>query len=64
MIERTTVEALIRDAYAARHRGDLDALMDYLHPDCSYRLAGGPAEQQSAHAHVSPVIARRATWLT
>ena len=42
MTERAAVEALIRDAYAARHRGDLDALMEYLHPDCSYRLAGGP----------------------
>ncbi|WP_332683570.1 nuclear transport factor 2 family protein [Bosea sp. (in: a-proteobacteria)] len=42
MVERAVVEALIRDAYAARHRGDLDALMDCFHPDCSYRLAGGP----------------------
>jgi len=42
MTERAAVEALIRDAYAARHRGDLDALMGYFHPDCSYRLAGGP----------------------
>jgi len=42
MTERAAIEALIRGAYAARHRGDLDALMEYLHPDCSYRLAGGP----------------------
>lgn len=42
MTERAAVEALIRDAHAARHRGDLDALMDYLQPDCSYRPAGGP----------------------
>ncbi len=42
MTERAAVEALIKDAYAARYRGDLDALMGYFHPDCSYRLAGGP----------------------
>ena len=42
MTERAAVETLIRDAYAARYRGDLDALLEYPHPDCSYRLAGGP----------------------
>jgi len=51
MTERATVEALIRDAYAARHRGDLDVLMEYLHPDCSYRLAGGP---QAAEVFAEP----------
>jgi ketosteroid isomerase-like protein len=51
MTERAAVETLIRDAYAARYRGDLDALMEYLHPDCSYRLAGGP---QAAEVFVQP----------
>ncbi|MGX1785527.1 nuclear transport factor 2 family protein [Bosea sp. NPDC055332] len=51
MTDRAAVEALIRDAYAARHRGDLDALMGYMHSDCSYRLAGGP---QAAEIFVQP----------
>ena len=42
MIERTAVADLIRSAYAARHRGDLDGLMSHFHEACSYRLAGGP----------------------
>jgi ketosteroid isomerase-like protein len=42
MTDTGAIGVLIRDAYAARHRGDLDALMDYFHPQCSYRLAGGP----------------------
>lgn len=36
-------KALIRDAYAARHRCDLDAVMGFFHPQCRYRLVGGPA---------------------
>lgn len=51
MTDRAAVEALIRDAYAARHRGDLDALMGYMHLDCSYRLAGGP---QAAEVFAQP----------
>ena len=42
MSERAAIESLIRTAYEARHRGDLDALMGHYHPDCSYRLAGLP----------------------
>jgi ketosteroid isomerase-like protein len=42
MTGRAAIETLINDAYAARHRGDLDALMGYFHPDASYRLAGAP----------------------
>jgi ketosteroid isomerase-like protein len=42
MIERAAVAELIRSAYAARHRGDLDGLMSHFHEQCSYRLAGGP----------------------
>ena len=51
MTERAAVEALIREAYAARYRGDLDALMGYFHPQCSYRLAGGP---EAAEVFVQP----------
>lgn len=40
MSERAAIESLIRTAYEARYRGDLDALMDHYHPDASYRLAG------------------------
>ena len=43
MTERAAVAELIRNAYAARHRGDLDGLMSYFHEQCSYRLAGGQA---------------------
>lgn len=43
MADDSTCKALIRDAYAARHRGDLDALMGFFHPQCRYRLVGGPA---------------------
>ncbi len=42
MADDSASKALIRDAYAARHRGDLDALMGFFHPQCRYRLAGGP----------------------
>lgn len=40
MTERAAIESLIRDAYEARHRGDLDTLMQCFHPDCRYRMAG------------------------
>ncbi|OYW66531.1 MAG: hypothetical protein B7Z40_11345 [Bosea sp. 12-68-7] len=43
MADDSASKALIRDAYAARHRGDLDALMAFFHPQCCYRLVGGPA---------------------
>ena len=43
MTGRAAIEALIRDTYAARCRGDLDGLMSHIHPDGSYRLIG--AEQ-------------------
>lgn len=42
MTGRAAIESVIRDAYEARHRGDLDALMDYFHPDARYSLAGAP----------------------
>ena len=43
MADDRATKALIRDAYAARHRGDLDAVMGFFHPQCRYRLVGGPA---------------------
>lgn len=43
MADDSAIKALIREAYAARHRGDLDALMGFFHPQCRYRLVGGPA---------------------
>lgn len=43
MIERVAIEALLRDAYAARVQGDLDKVMSYFHPECRFRLVG-PAD--------------------
>ena len=43
MADDRASKALIRDAYAARHRGDLDPVMGFFHPQCRYRLVGGPA---------------------
>lgn len=43
MSDDSATKALIREAYAARHRGDLDTLMSFFHPQCCYRLVGGPA---------------------
>ncbi len=43
MSDDSATKALIREAYAARHRGDLDTLMGFFHPQCRYRLVGGPA---------------------
>ncbi|WP_291829673.1 nuclear transport factor 2 family protein [Bosea sp. (in: a-proteobacteria)] len=47
MADESASKALIRDAYAARHRGDLDALMGFFHPQCCYRLVGGPAAAEA-----------------
>lgn len=51
MTERAAVAELIHNAYAARHRGDLDGLMSCFHEQCSYRLAGGP---QACEVFVQP----------
>lgn len=40
MAEKAAIEELISAAYDARHRGDLDAVMGFFHPNCSYRMAG------------------------
>jgi len=42
MTERAATEDLILRTYSARCRGELDALMDCLHPACCYRLIGAP----------------------
>ncbi|MGW9330921.1 nuclear transport factor 2 family protein [Bosea sp. NPDC055594] len=62
MGEHAAVAELIRSAYAARHRGDLDELMGYFHEQCSYRLAGGPTAsdvfvQPQGHAAVRAQMA-------
>ena len=50
MTERAEIEALIQDAYAARYRGDLDAVMSFFHEDCSYRMPGAPAPVETEAA--------------
>lgn len=62
MTGRAAIEALIKDAYEARHRGDLDAVMGYFHRDCSYRLSGASAPapmfmQPTGHAAVRAQMA-------
>ncbi|PZR93964.1 MAG: nuclear transport factor 2 family protein [Stutzerimonas stutzeri] len=46
MAERSDIQDLIEKAYAARVKGDLDALMDYFHPDCRFQLMGA-AEREA-----------------
>ena len=55
MTERAATRDLILKTYDARCRGDLDALMACLHPQCSYRLIGAPqaaplCEETTGHA--------------
>ncbi len=40
MTERAAIETLIRTAYEARFRSDLDGLMTFFHPQCQYHLSG------------------------
>lgn len=47
MAGRDAIEALIKDAYEARHRGDLDGLMTFFHPECSYRMVGAPSAPET-----------------
>lgn len=42
MTGRAAIATMVEEAYAARCRGDLDALMQHLHPACSYRMIGAP----------------------
>lgn len=46
MTERSEIKGLIEKAYAARVKGDLDALMTYFHPDCRFQLMGA-AEREA-----------------
>ena len=50
MTDRAEVEQLVREIYAARVRGDMDALMRSWAPDARFELRGDPA--------ASPVAAR------
>jgi len=42
MTERVAIEALLKNAYEARVLGDLDKVMSYFHPECSFHLMGAP----------------------
>ena len=42
MASRKAVEKLVRGAYAARKRGDYDAMMELCAPSATLRLAGAP----------------------
>ena len=48
MSSREDIERTLRDAYAARQRGDLDALGGIFTPNARFQMAG---------SHVSPVAA-------
>lgn len=51
MTERVAIEALLRDAYAARVQGDLDKVMSYFHPDCRFHLMGAPDLGPACNPH-------------
>jgi ketosteroid isomerase-like protein len=40
MMDRATIEALVKDAYAARLRGDVEATVRYFTDDAVFALAG------------------------
>ncbi|MBB4185653.1 nuclear transport factor 2 family protein [Sinorhizobium terangae] len=40
MTDRSELESIVQAIYQARADNDLDALMAYVHPDCSFRIAG------------------------
>jgi ketosteroid isomerase-like protein len=42
MTDRATIEALISRGYAARERGDVDAILACFHPDGRFHLVGAP----------------------
>jgi ketosteroid isomerase-like protein len=39
-MDRSTIETLVRQAYAARDASDVDSLMAIFHPEASFGLAG------------------------
>ncbi|MDI7861941.1 nuclear transport factor 2 family protein [Rhizobiaceae bacterium n13] len=41
MTDRSELEKVVHAVYAARDRDDLDAMMSYFDPSCSFRVAGG-----------------------
>jgi ketosteroid isomerase-like protein len=50
MMDRATIEAILRDAYAARVRGDVEATVGFFTDDAVFALAGA--------SHASPVALR------
>jgi ketosteroid isomerase-like protein len=42
MTDRATIEALIKQGYAARERGDVDAIIACFRPDGRFHLVGSP----------------------
>lgn len=62
MTDRSTLESTIREIYRARDAGDIDALMKWIHPACSFRVVGtgrlGPMTQK-----VDDPISLRATLM-
>jgi ketosteroid isomerase-like protein len=50
MTDRTEFEKIIRDAYAARIRGDVDAMLRFFDPGALFEFAGGPLSPVGARA--------------
>jgi ketosteroid isomerase-like protein len=48
MADRDSIEKLIKDAYAARVRKDVDAAMKFFAPDASFQFAGSAAASPAA----------------
>ena len=50
MTDRSELESIVEKIYKARGEDDLDALMSYVHPACSFRISGcdrlGPITQK------------------
>ncbi|KRE00285.1 hypothetical protein ASE63_09430 [Bosea sp. Root381] len=58
MTERVAIEALLRNAYAARVQGDLDKVMSYFHPECRFHLMGAPEVGPACHPHSGSAAVR------
>jgi uncharacterized protein len=50
MMEKTNIKR-VQDAYAAFGRGDMQTLMDMLHPDVSWGMVGDPKDVPMAGIH-------------
>ena len=46
-MERGAIETMMRDAYAARVKGDLDAVMQIFHPDAVFLINGAGTRVQA-----------------